>query len=560
MKRFVCFVMILLCVFGMAGSVSAQSGAEQLRSETAVSADGNCTVTISATVSFDEAVAEPVFPIPADATDVTLNGTAVHPASAGRTALVNLKSVTGGLVGTHSVVITYRLENVVTAQKEGPMLLTLPILSGFAYPISTLSVTVTLPGSITAQPDFTSGYYQNHTEQLLEVSVSGAGITVVSRQPIKDHETLTMTLPVDESMFPQTAAAARVMGVMDLLMVGSIILALAYYVLALRPSLPRKILRSTAPDGITAGDVPLWLTGSGTDLSMLVVSWAQLGYLRIQIEEGGRVLLHKRMEMGNERSAFENRIYNKLFGRRLTVDGTGEHYARMVCSVKKGRGRAREVYRPNSGNPYIFRALCALAALLSGISMASAFSPNSVFLAILLAVMSAVMAWLIQSGACGLLQRDKLQLWIALGCAGLWLILGIWSGVWLMGVLMLAFQFFAGLMTAYGGKRTDLGQMGLTQLLGLRKFLCSASKQELQRLVMANPGYFHDLMPYALALGVGRIFAVRFGRTRIPECAYLITDARSQMTAIEWATTLHKAVDALDAKARRMPLDRLMGK
>ena len=560
MKRIATLLMVLLCILGLSIPASARSRADQLRCEAMVSADGICSVTISASVCLDEAVADPKFPIPAGAADVTLNGHAVSVSSGGRADLVSLKSVTGGMAGTHSVVITYRLAGAVEAQKDGTMLLTLPILCGFAYPVDALEITVTLPGEIDAEPVFTSGYYQENTAQVLETAVSGSSVLVSSRRTILDHETLTMTLQVDERLFPGTAATARVLGIMDLAVLISILLAAVYYLLALRPVMPRKILRSTGPDGVTAGQVPTWLTGSGTDLSMLVVSWAQLGYLRIQVETDGRVLLHKRMEMGNERSNFENRCYKNLFGRRWMVDATGDHYARMVRSVTKTGAQAREVYRKNSGNPYIFRALCALSALLSGITIGAALAPSSVFVQVLLAIVSAVLAALVQSGADGLALRNKMPLWIAAGAAGAWLILGAWVGEWLTAVLMIALQFLSGLLAAYGGKRTELGQQALVQILGLRKFMTTAPKPELQRLMKINPGYFHELAPYALALGVDQAFARRFGKLRIPQCTYLVGPGNGQMTALQWAALLRKTVDTMDAKAKRMPIDRLLGR
>jgi hypothetical protein len=361
-------------------------------------------------------------------------------------------------------------------------------------------------------------------------------------------------------MFPETAARARVVGLMDLAVLITLLLAVVYYLLALRPILPRKILRATGPDGLTAGHMGVWLTGGTMDLSLLVVAWAQMGYLRIEVEKSGRVLLHKRMEMGNERSAYENRVYKSLFGRRYTVDGTGDHYARMVRTVAKRGPQAREVYGAGSGNPYLFRGLCALAALLSGVSLGGGLAPGSVFLQILVALLIAVLAVLIQSGASCLALRNKLPLWIALGCAGLWLLLGIFSGEWLMAVLMLLVQVLAGFAAAYGGKRTVLGQQALAQILGLRKYLCTASKEDLQRLLNTNPGYFYELAPYALALGVDRTFARRFGKVRMPECTYLMLPVNSQMTAGQWAAVLRTTVDTLDAKAKRLPLDKLTGR
>ena len=560
MKKLLLPMILLLCCVWLAVPVSAQNAADQIRGDATVAKDGSCSVTLTASVTLDEPGRDLTFPIPSGATDVTINGAAVTPSSDSRAAQVPLSSVTGGMAGQHTIVLTYQMPSVVTTEQDGTMLLTMPILCGFSYPVRSLSVAITLPGPITTQPTFISGYYHENTNDLLYTSIDDFRITIVSTEALKDHETLTMTLPVSEELFPQTAATARVLGIMDLAIIGVVVLAILYYVLALMPKMPGKFRRSTAPDGITAGDLSLWLTGSGVDLSMLVVTWAQLGYLRVQVEDSGRVLLHKRMEMGNERSAFENRCYKNLFGRRRIVDGTGYHYAELVRSVRKKGPQAREVYQRKSGNPYIFRGLCGLAALLSGISLAGAFAPYSTFLRILLAALATVMALLIQSGVRSLALRDRLPLWIGLGCCGLWLVLGIWSGEWLTAIVMILFQSFAGLAATYGGKRTDLGQTAMTQILGLRKFMRTVSKKELQRMLKTNPGYFHDLAPYALALGVDQAFARRFGKLRLPECSYLISGSRTQMTAAEWAALLRATVETLDAKAKRLPLERLTGR
>lgn len=560
MKKILLVLTLLFCTAFFALPVSAQTSAEQIRGEATVNPDGSCYVTLTVSLTLDEPSRSMTFPIPSRSTDVTVNGAAVTPSFDERAAQVPLRSVTGGMAGQHTITLTYHLPGIVATEKDGSMLMSLPLLSGFSYPIHNLSITVTMPGAVSTQPTFISGYYNTNTASLLYTSVDGSRITVVSSETLKDHETLTMTLPADETMFPKTAATARVLGIMDLAILGVVLLAIAYFCLALMPKFPEKILRPTAPDGITAGDLSLWLTGRGVDLSLLVVTWAQLGYLRIQVEDSGRVLLHKRMEMGNERSAFENRCYKNLFGRRRIVDGTGYHYAELVRSVGRNSPQSKEVYQSTSGNPYIFRGLCALAALLSGISLAGAFAAYSTFLRVLLAILSTVMALFIQSGVRSLALRNKLPLWIGVGCSFLWLILGICSGEWLTSVLMILFQSLAGLALTYGGKRTYLGQIALTQILGMRKYMRTVSKKELQRMLKANPGYFHDLAPYALALGIDNVFARRFGRLRLPECSYLISGSRTQMTAAEWAVLLRTTVETLDAKAKRLPLERLTGR
>ena len=86
------------------------------------------------------------------------------------------------------------------------------------------------------------------------------------------------------------------------------------------------------------------------------------------------------------------------------------------------------------------------------------------------------------------------------------------------------------------------------------------SKQELQRILKANPNYFYDLAPYALALGIDKTFARRFGRLRMVECTYLIRSSSGLMTAAEWAAMLHSAVNALDARSKRIFWEKITGR
>lgn len=556
MKKLICVLAVLMSLVALAVPVSARSNAQQMQVNASVGSDGGCQVTITATVIFDETVTDPVFPVPVEATNVTLNGGAVNTSAGELARTVSLSSVTGGGPGTYNITITYRLDHAARAEKDGTMLLTVPILSGFGFPVDALTVNVELPGEAEGEPSFVGGYYPEYTDKVLKTTVSGNTVTVQSQQVLLDHETLTMTLQVDEDMFPGTAAAARVMDLMDIAVLIAVLLAAVYYGLTMRPTLPRKVLRAMPPDGIGPGELPAWFVGGTTDLSLMVVSWAQLGYLRMEVTADGRVLLHKRMEMGNERSAYENRCYKNLFGRRHILDAGSDHYARMVrITARKGR-RRDGVYVKQSGDERIFRGFCALAALLSGISLAGAMAPDSGFLGFLFAVLMTVLAVLLQSGARGIFLRNKRPLWLALGAAGLWLILGIAGGRWFSAVLMIAFQLLSGVLAAYGGRRTELGQQALKHILGMRKFMTAASKPELQRLLKANPGYFHELLPYALALGVDKAFAARFERLRMPECSYLVC-GRSQMTAAQWAAVLRKAVNTMDSKAmKKLPWQR----
>ena len=550
MKRILIFMVLLVCCTGLCLSVSAQSGFHSLEVNAVVDTSGSANITVAGHLTFDEAVAQPVFPIPADATDIFLNGQKVSSPVNGSVRPVSLLNLTGGRPGEFSFTLTYRLPGVVTTAQEG-MELKLSMLSGFAYPVEALTFRIQLPGEITTQPIFTSSYYQELIQAQMELSVSGNSISG-NCGSLKDHESITVVLPVSEAMFPQAAVTARVMGVMDLAILGAMALALLYYVLTMRPRLFRREPRATAPDGVCAGDLQLLLTGRGIDLSLMVVTWAQLGYLRIQIDDTNRVLLHKRMDMGNERSSFENRYFKSLFGRRRIVDGTSEHYARLCRHLWGQTPQIREIYKPHSGNPKLFLGLCAIAGILSGVNLANGFAPHSLFLKFLLALVTGGFSLAIQAWGRAMPQRHRLACRIGGVCTGVWLLLGLLSGEVAGSFLMVAFQLLSGLGAAYGGRRTLLGQQTMEEILELRLHLRRVSQPELKQFLRTNSGYFYDLAPYALALNVDRRFARQFGNLRLQECSYLMAGNRRQLSAAEWAQLLRTAVQILDARAKRL--------
>ncbi len=554
MKRICLLLVVMLCCALLVLPVSARSCAESMVIEANVESNGACIVEMTVDLTLDSGVDDPKFPIPAAASEISLNGSAATTTTRGQVTWVSLKRV-----GDGTFHLRYRLPTVVTTEKNKPMTLEMPLLSGFSYPIDDLQIKLTFAGDVSGEPDFVSGYYQSNTMAILKSRVEG-NVIHGSAQNLMDHETLSLTMEVDEQMFPDAASRARILSLADVAVAAVAALAAAYYVFFLRPKLPGRKTRVTPPDGVTPGNLPLWLRGGRRDFTMMVVHWAQLGYLRLQVDDSGRVLLHKRMEMGNERSAFENKCYRNLFGRRRVVDGTGYHYAQLCRIINKKRPKTREVYRKSFGNIHIFRVLCMLAGLLGGILIAIGFADHSVFLRIFMAVLMTVLSALLYHMGERIWERNRMNLYLGLGAGALWLLLGFLSGKGLSAVLLVAFQVLSGIAGSLGGKRTDPGQQALEQLLGLRRYLCTASKSELQLMLRQNPSYFHDMAPYALAMNADEAFARRLGRMRLPECTWLVNGVHGQVSAAEWSKLLRTAVDTLDKRAKRLPLERLISR
>ena len=549
MRRFLVILLCICAVLGMAVSAHA--------------ADGNCLVNADLNLHLDKAVEELSFPVPGNARGVTLNGQTAWTSHSGDSQLIKLDRLVGSMAGDITIRIQYTLPNTVKYDEENHLILTLPLLSGFLYPVDTMEFTVNLPGTNTNKPHFSSSYYQQSIEEDMTFSFSGSTITGTVPVQLKDRETLTMTLDVTEEMFPQDPIRQWSMGTSDVVMIILGVLALAYWIAFLRCA-PFLRTRSTQPpEGYGAGELACALTGQGMDLSMMVLSWAQLGYILIHVEDSGRVILHKRMEMGNERSPAELRLYNKLFGKRRSVDGTGYHYATLCRSAGAGTGDVQDLFRRNNGNPRPFRLLCAMIGLLGNIGIGYMLAGDAilgVLLIVLLAILGLVAGWFIQSWANGLHSGNRLGMYLRLAVAVLWILLGGLANMWGMAAAIVAVQLLAGLAWLYGGRRTLTGRQTVRQILGLRAFLKKRSATETQRLLQQDPDAFFNLVPYAMALGVGRPFARSFGKRRLRSCPYLTTGMDGHMTAWEWYQLLEQAVTTLNSRRKRLFLERLTGR
>ena len=553
---------VILCIFLLAATVSAAGTVKDLQSSTQVGSNGSCQVSLTMQISVSSGDSDLVFPLPRTARDVSLNGHSVRSPLRAGYRIVDLSDVIPG-AGIYTVTIQYSLPDSVITDEEDQLVLQFDLLSGFVYPIEKMYFSVSLPGTPEYRPSFTSTYYQETADSLMELTIEGNTISANVTQPLKDLETLTMSLVVSEEMFPQSVAKKWKMGTDDVMMLGLALLSLGYWLLTMRSLPPRRSRKAQEPEGLTAGELGCCLTGQGVDFTMLVLSWAQMGYLLIQLDDNGRVLLHKRMDMGNERSDFEVRYFKNLFGQRRTVDGTGFHYARLCQKAARTTPNIRDYYLRASGNPRIFRFLCTGIGLLGGISLGTAFANDTlwqVVLSILLGAVTTVCSFVIQTGARAIHLRRKQFLWLGLGCSALWLLLGIWSGEWNVAALVIAGQWLCGLATAYGGRRSEAGKLYMSQILGLRRYMCHVSTPELQRILQQNPDYYYALAPYAMALDVDQAFAKQFGKQQLPQCTYMTTGMDGHVTAREWNNLLREAVAAMDERYQRLALEKLLGK
>ena len=559
------FILVCLLTGLLAIPASADSAASRMDIRATINAEGSCVVSMTATLRLEAAQSQLYFPLPAGAQNITMNGARVSTNKTDSATLVDISRISQNSTGEYALTFDFTIPEAVKVSEEKlggkyPLVLTLPLLCGFEHPVENLSFIITMPGKlVTEDPIFTSIYRQASIASDLECLVDGNQIIGSSKTALHDHDGVTMTMVVSEKMFPTVSTYVREGNPELIYIIGFAVAAFLYWLLFLRTAPLRRMHASTAPEGITAGELGCRLTHCGGDLTMMVFSWAQMGYILIHLDGNGRVMLHKQMDMGNERNPFENKIFRSLFGSRRMVDATGNTYAKLCRKVAGIVPSAQGVRRLSSGHMRVFRLLACVSQLMCGVCVAMNFKVSmtlQIVFAVILALFGMVSAWLIQDIAHRDHLRGKTAVYIGFVCILIWIGLGLLCGqIWIPLGCVIG-EFVVGYFASYGGRRSDLERTDACQILGLRSYLKRLQSSDLTRLMNNDPEYFFNMAPYALAMGIITPFSRRFGRRMLPQCPYIVSRISGKRTAEEWGSLMEDVADLMDMRARQLEIEK----
>jgi hypothetical protein len=237
LKRLGTVLLILVLVLSLATTVSAATGITGGNISATVSSDGSCLVTAEFTVHIESGDQDLVFPLPTNAKSITINGRSARTTLSGTTRGVKLSSALGNVTGDFSIRLQYTLTGTVAYDESDRLILTLPLLSGFYHPIRDVTFNITLPEGVILRPSFSSGYYGQAIESSLQYQLLGNSITGAVIKELQDRETLTMTMEVSDTVFPQNPVQQWTIGIVEILMIVFAALAVIYWSVFLR-SLP----------------------------------------------------------------------------------------------------------------------------------------------------------------------------------------------------------------------------------------------------------------------------------------------------------------------------------
>ncbi len=531
-------LLLLLCLLLLTAGVSAAGDQiTSLTQEVTVAEDGEISVTATAAVSFSGGAERFVFPLGAEADDITASGAAYEIKRMDGVSCVVFTD-RAGFTGKQTFVCTYTLPCAVRNTDFGQQFDFSPIARGWEYSIEALSLQIAFPADISARPAWSSAYYGDVIDNYLTIRMKDKTVQADSVTALKDHETLHMTLQFAPDSFSLRYLAGTTESVSRLAFHVLLALALIYWLLRLRSRVLLPKEQQTIDMEATAGEIPTRLYGEPTDVPATLAHWGNLGYLSLRRTRHGRLLLTKQMNMGNERKAAERRLFAAVFRSGTTCDPTTERFraATSAAAAQLRGGWLRRCFRRKSGSPRVMRLLGLLAAIPASLLLFDLLLPSSWVRWLLLPLLMALAVWLcllVQRGLAALL-RGGMRLPVGAAAALCLLLLAAGAGCFGTMLLNLLLQAFCALSTLYGGRRTEEGEELVRRHLGLRRYLRKASPEELQRNMQLDGQYFYRTLPFAELLGVGGVFAKHCGSARPEPCPWLTVEGKAPEDAAEF--------------------------
>lgn len=547
--------LVVLCVLLLATSVlAAEPNTAQVSAN--INSDGTCQISLQLVLTPDGHTDSLVIPLGDGAKNAMVEGSSVRIRKIFGVPSVVL-SREGGYMGQQHINLSYTVTGCL--QVENNWDLQVPLLAeGLSYGLDQVSFRITMPGEFHETPDFISGYLGENVDNYLQVQVEGPVITGTVTTPLRDRESLTFRIATTPELFPRSNEAGKIYPLARTLCLVALGLMAAYWFLFLRwkitflgPEQPQP------PEGVNAGEIAGRLLAQSPDLPLMILSWAQAGYLTIHLTQDHTVTLHKRMDMGNEHSDFEGAVFRQLFGHGMLAETGDVRFRALRQEVSASLPRVRGLFRRKGGSVLTVRVLGALGALLGGLAMGDALLPSAqgrIFPILGLGLLCAVLSWFIQNGPSSLFCWNlRPGIFAAVSLAAI-IGLGLVSGCGLLGLAVALLEALGGLLTVFGGRRSEAGRQSVLNILGFRSYLINVNLKNINRIMDQRPGYYYDMAPFALALGVDRQFANRFGTIRLPGCTWLVEDVPQGNRAPEWYPVLREVTQIMRGQLSRRSL------
>lgn len=503
--------------------------------------------------------------------------------------IVDQNALTTGL---HTYVIRYKIFEFTDRNSAQDIFYFNVLQPDWKQPIGDLNVMIQFP------PDFPLEELRHYTGQFgaedkenrltFNTEQSSNSITVSGKR-IPENYGITLKAELPDGYWEGALDGVWAIFAMIFVMGAVVLVMLILWIIGGRDPRIKRVPQRTPIEGITPVELGYIFNNrlDGRDLVRMIIYFAVRGYLKISEYEPKRYRLTRLNDPDGEEKLLRN-AYGILFediykGRDLDMDDLGERLLRIEHAIRDDvaagfSARDMQAYTPLS------KAFRNVGVILTGIGIAVCnglrysyqYLTVNYVESILIGFAAAVLLSLLcravdrrdsSSGEIG--RTTEIIIGALLAFVILYFALSIVTstGHILAGVIIAglcaAASFLAVIMRARG-KGNSVLMMRLRQL---RRFISHPTPKELLENHLADPGYYYDMMIYALTFGAEESWAISFLTLDVPAPewysdeieGHAFSNLREEPTTVDYARDVRSFVRTVEGAYEDMVRHRHRG-
>ncbi len=385
--------------------------------------------------------------------------------------------------------------------------------------INNVTFTITMPKSFDkSKLGFSSGYKTSTDSAYVNYTVTNNTIKGSLEQQLYYGEALTVRLTLPEGYF--VGASSN----FDYIMLLEIGISIIFVIVAFRmwnkygkDEVPVETVEFYPPDGLNSADIGFIYKGHSEqkDIISLLIYLANKGYLKIEeCEEKSKkfkIIKVKEYDGDNED---ERTFFNGLFISRDEVTKS-DLYNKFYLTLQKiarninRRENQEKIFENASLGKRIFLIIMIIIVyiFMGGLTIFKIGDPEAIIMLGALLVFP-LMALYKKPSTIIIIFTSLVFLAVTFFCmsrdiysANIYLVKYIIESICIVSLIIIL-----GIIR----KRTQYGTEMLGKIQGFKYFLETAEKPQLEELVMREPEYFYNILPYTYVLGVSNKWMKKF--------------------------------------------------
>lgn len=554
----------------------------RLEMDAVVGEDHTYDVTEKISVSIPQSLQQIEFAIPSGSFRIrglTVDGTAYTANIASSGSSVTIVDQQALSTGEHEYTIRYKIYEFADRTTERDIFYFNVLLPEWRQPIAEMSAAIHFPENF---PQDEIQYYagqfgvQDTQNRLTYDNDTEAGILTITGRLIPENFGLTLKAELPDGYWKGALDGIWAVFAMILVMGTAVLIMFVLWIIGGRDPRIKRVPQTRPVEEVSPVELGYVFNNrfDGRDLVRMIIYFAIEGYLRISEYEPKRYRLYRLEDPDGEEKLFRN-AYGILFedvykGRALEMDDIGQRLLRIENAIRDDvaagfSSRDSQAFTPLS------KAFRAVSIILAGIAAAvtnglkysyqylSVNLIESVLFGFAIAALTAILCAAVDRRDSSSGERGRTaEAVIAVVLTGVivYFGLGIISGTGhiLAGILcaiLCGVAVFLAIIMRARGKANSVLIMRLRQL---RRFIAHPTPKELLENYLEDPGYYYDMMIYALTFGSEESWAISFLTLDVPEPdwysddieGHAFSNLRGELTTVDYARDIRSFVRTIE--------------